>query len=127
MGGGVMLASVRGGKGGGTSSRSRVVITCPTRFHWADDVAAHTRRMVDDVLPTSLNEGRGGIGSSSVHGRVLPGHEAPSGGWSCGGGTSRRWAAQMWKLTKCGRVGNRAILGRARNGISRGVEECQKL
>jgi len=33
--------------------------------------------------------------------------------------------AQMRKSAKCGRA-NRAILVRARNGISRGVQQCRK-
>ena len=66
----------------------------------------------DVVPPTSLNEGRG---------EVFPALEVLC--WSYGKNGERDPGSPMWKGAKCGKVGTGAILGRARNGISHGVQQ----
>jgi len=90
-----------------------------TAAHIALQQQAHPRQAVvgDDVVPTSLNEGRGEV---VVLALVFMFHLGSAGPEGRSAGCMQPWwykpkggrAAQMWKCTKCRKARNRANLGR---------------
>jgi len=73
---------------------------CPACFRWSDDVASPSSTVVgDDMVPTSLNEGRGKMVAPAL---VVVFHVVD--GCDHGGTSRRRAGSQMWKCAKCGQA-----------------------